>query len=80
MGKCSRIGRNMALTNQEKIQVVDGHIKNIEISRYNIELMIKYQQESATPDQDKIDGYQESIASCNSQLSVLLAERAALDV
>lgn len=70
----------MALTNQEKLQVVDGHITNVEISKYNIELMIKYQQESATPDQDKIDGYQESIVSCDNQLSVLLAERAALDV
>ena len=70
----------MALTNQDKIEVLNAHIKNVEISKYNIELMIKYQEESATPDQDKIDGYQESIAACDTQLTVLRAELSTLEV
>ena len=70
----------MALTNQEKIDVVNTHIKNIEISKYNLELMVKYQQESTTPDQEKIGVYQGSIVACDNQLAVLASELAELSL
>lgn len=68
----------MILTTQEKIDIVTRHIRNIEESKYNIELSIMYQQAMETPDQEKIDAYQESIASCNVQLGVLQEELASL--
>ena len=68
----------MVLTTQEKIDIVTRHMRNIEESKYHIELSIMYQQAMEAPDQEKIDAYQESIASCNVQLGVLQEELASL--
>ena len=64
----------MILTNQEKTDIVNRHIRNVEESKYNIELSVQYQQAMQAPDQEKIDAYQESIAACDVQLGVLQAE------
>ena len=68
----------MVLTTQEKIDIVTRHMRNIEESKYNIELSVMYQQAMETPDQEKIASYQESVAACDVQLTVLQEELASL--
>jgi hypothetical protein len=68
----------MVLTTQEKIDIVTRHMRNIEESKYNTGLAVMYQQAMETPDQEKIDSYQESIASCDVQLTVLQEELTSL--
>ena len=68
----------MVLTTQEKIDIVTRHMRNIEESKYNIELSVMYQHARETPDQEKITSYQESIAACDVQLTVLQEELASL--
>lgn len=68
----------MVLTTQEKIDIVTRHMRNIEESKYNIELSVMYQQAMETPDQEKIESYQESIAACDVQLTVLQEELTSL--
>ena len=59
------------LTNAEKIQVVDQHLRNLIYSQYNIGLSIKENQAVAMPDQSAID-------ALNLQLTDLSAKKAAL--
>jgi hypothetical protein len=68
----------MVLTTEEKIDIVTRHMRNIEESKYNTGLAVMYQQAMATPDQEKIDSYQESIAACDVQLTVLQEELTSL--
>jgi chaperonin cofactor prefoldin len=63
---------SIELTNDEKIQVVEQHLRNIIYGEYNINLSIKENQSVAMPDQSSID-------SLNLQLADLSAKKAALE-
>ena len=62
---------SIELTNDEKIQVIEQHLRNLVYSEYNIGLSIKENQSVAMPDQSSID-------SLNLQLADLSAKQAAL--
>lgn len=63
---------SIELTNDEKIQVIEQHLRNLVYSEYNIGLSIKENQSVAMPDQSSID-------SLNLQLADLSAKKAALE-
>jgi hypothetical protein len=63
---------SIELTNDEKIQVIEQHLRNLIYSEYNIGLSIKENQSVAMPDQSSID-------SLNLQLADLSAKKAALE-
>ena len=62
----------MELTNQEKIEIVEQHLKNVLLSEYNINLTI----EEATAIAEPIEA---NVSALNLQLADILAQKAALN-
>ncbi len=59
------------LNNQEKTEVVNQHLKNVEYSLFNLNLSLVEEQAVATPNAA-------NIASINSQITEMTAKKTAL--
>lgn len=59
------------LNNQEKTEVVNQHLKNVEYSLFNLNLSLVEEQAVATPNAT-------NIASINSQITEMTAKKTAL--
>ena len=68
----------IGLTSQEKIGVIESHIKNVQFSKYNAELTIIEENALETPNADAVERANASIASANAQITALEAQIAAL--
>jgi len=67
------------LTNEEKIAIVDQHIRGLDYSIYGTELD-KIEVESVSPiDTDLVASLSTKLASLNDKRAALVAEKTALD-
>jgi hypothetical protein len=64
----------MELTNDEKISILNQHIKNIVINKYNLQVAIIAEEASNPADQGKIDVLNAKIASEQAKYDALLVE------
>lgn len=62
------------LTTEEKISIVNQHIKNVEYSIYNLNLSLVEEQAVNSPDTDKISSLNAQLAESNAKKTALLAE------
>lgn len=69
---------SIELTNDEKIQVIEQHLRNLVYSEYNIGLSIKENQSVAMPDQSSIDSLNLQLADLSAKQAALQAELAKL--
>lgn len=60
------------LTNQEKIDIVNQHLKNVNYSLYNLSLSVVEENAVSEPNSD-------SLANLNSQISDLTAKKTTLE-
>lgn len=68
----------MELTNDEKIGILNQHIKNVVINKYNLHVAI-ISEEATTPiNQDNIDALNSQISAEQARYDALLAELASL--
>jgi hypothetical protein len=68
------------LSNEEKISIIDQHIKNIEYNKYNLEISLIEENAVANPEATTISSLNSQIAVLNSKISVLQTEKAELTV
>ena len=66
------------LSNEDKLGIVDQHIKNVEYSKYNLELSIIEENAVATPNAEAIASLNTQIAQVNAKLQALATEKASL--
>jgi hypothetical protein len=66
------------LTNEDKLTIVNQHIKNVEFSKYNLELSLIEENSVASPDASVIDSLNSQIVSVNAKLAALEAEKSDL--
>ena len=66
------------LTNEEKISIIDQHLKNLEYNRYNLEISMIELNSGTNPKQESIDDLQSDISSIVAQQSALAAVLASL--
>jgi hypothetical protein len=66
------------LTNDEKLGILDQHIKSIEYTIYGAELDLIEAQSVSTTDASVIAGINDRLANANSKKTALLAERSDL--
>lgn len=64
----------ISLTKKEKIQVVKSHIKNLQYSKYNLEISILTEQAVDVPSESNIIGFQMQLDDLLDKESALLAE------
>jgi len=66
------------LSNAEKIAVINQHIKNIEYSKYNLEISIIEENAATAPSQETIDSLNDQIADLENKKAALNSEIATL--
>jgi len=68
----------LGLTNEEKIGVIESHIKNVQYNKYNAEITLIEENALATPSATNVQRANESITSANAQIAALEAQIEAL--
>lgn len=67
------------LTNEEKIGIVEQHLRNLEYSKFNVSISL-IEESSITPvKQELIDDLEKQIADINAKIESLVAELATLN-
>jgi len=67
------------LTDQEKASVINSHIKNLQINKYNVELNL-LELNAGEPQQEMIDSANNQIIRFDNQIKALQDELAKLDL
>lgn len=62
------------LTNEDKISIINQHKRNIEYSKYNLEISVLAENAVSDPDENAIAGFNAKIADLDSKLAALDAE------
>mgnify|MGYP006268239425 CR=1 FL=1 len=62
------------LTNEEKIELVNQHLKNIEFSLFNFSLSLVEEQALSSPNGEVITSLNNQIAQANAKKTALLEE------
>lgn len=68
------------LTDNEKAGIINSHIRNIEVNKYNAETLITAEQALETPNSDFITLQNGRISQFDSQIDALKSELAKLNV
>lgn len=66
------------LSNEEKISIINQHKKNVEYSKYNLQISLIEENAVTSPDQDTIDSLNDKITEINKKITALDAEIASL--
>jgi hypothetical protein len=66
------------LTNEEKISIIEQHLKNLEYNRYNLEISMIEITSATSPKEESVENLQAEIDSIASQQAALAAELASL--
>lgn len=62
------------LTNSEKADIINSHLKNIENNKYNLELSLIEENSLTSPNQVVINSIQEQLSGLAQKKTALLAE------
>jgi len=66
------------LTTQEKTDIITQHLRNLELSIYNLELSILEEQAKSTPEAAILSSYNSDLSDLNAKKTALLDELEAL--
>jgi len=66
------------LSNEEKLTIVNQHIKNVEYSKYNLELSLIEENSVSSPDSEAIASLNDQMAEVTAKLTALESEKSAL--
>ena len=69
---------SIELTNDEKIGVIESHMKNLQYNKYNAQMTVVQEEALTSPDQATIDKSNATIAKSDLQIAALEAELALL--
>lgn len=67
------------ITNEEKITIVEQHMKNLNYNKYNLNVTLLELNALASPDQTSIDNILLQISEIDAKLSVLEQEKTSLE-
>lgn len=62
------------LTNEEKIGIINGRLKMLELSRYDSELAVQEENAIASPNQQILDDHQSRLIAIAAKKAVLQVE------
>jgi type I restriction-modification system DNA methylase subunit len=69
---------SVELTNEEKIQIINSHIKNLKTNKYNLQISIIQENSVETPVTEKIAELNSEISDTDSRITALEAEIASI--
>lgn len=65
---------SVELTSQEKLDIINSHIKNLKAGKYNLELSLIEENSIGTPSQEKISLYTNEIQDTDLRIAALQSE------
>lgn len=68
------------LTDNEKASIINSHIRNVELNKYNAEILIKSEEALDEPNSELISMQNSRIQQFNSQITALQSELSKLNV
>jgi hypothetical protein len=66
------------LTNEEKRAVVEGHIKQLEVEKYNVDVLIEAENSLPSPTQETLDYFNALLNNINTKMALLQSKLAEL--
>lgn len=66
------------LSNQEKIAIIDQHLKNAEYNKYNLEISLIEENASVNKNEDAISSLTDQISAISLKITALTAEKTKL--
>jgi hypothetical protein len=66
------------LSVQEKTDIINQHLRNVELSRYNLQLSIMEEEAKSEQDEQILEALNSNLSDLNAKKSVLLAELSSL--
>lgn len=69
----------MALSNEEKANIVAQHQRNVELSKYSLELALIQENALTSPNASTVSSLQNEITDCDNKLTALANELAELN-
>ena len=66
------------LSNEDKIAIINQHKRNVEYSKYNLEISVILENAVVNPNKETIDSLNEKISDLDKKILVLDAELASL--
>jgi hypothetical protein len=66
------------LTTQEKTDIINQHLRNLELSIYNLELSVLEEESKSTPEAAILTSYNSDLSDLNAKKTALLDELASL--
>lgn len=67
------------LSNEDKVSIIDQHLRNLEYSKYNLEISILEENAATTPDPSVIAGNQSKISEIENKITALNNTKAELE-
>lgn len=62
------------LTKEDKVSIINQHKRNLEYSKYNVEISILEENSANVPNQDVIDSLNDQTEELNNKIAALDAE------
>jgi hypothetical protein len=66
------------LTNDEKRNIVNQHLRNLEYSKFNVEISLVEENADPSPNQENLDSLAGQLATINGKMEALTTELAAI--
>jgi hypothetical protein len=63
------------ISNAEKIQIIDGHLKQLAYEKYNAELKLEYNSINANLNADEVANVTNTLADINAKIQMLEAKK-----
>jgi hypothetical protein len=68
------------LTNEQKSDIVNQHLRSLEYSIYNIQLSVMEEESRTTPEESMLQSLNASLTDLNAKKTALLNELASINV
>lgn len=68
------------LTNEQKSDIINQHLRSLEYSIYNIQLSVMEEESRTTPEESMLQSLNSSLTDLNAKKTALLNELASINV
>ena len=62
------------LTNDEKRNIINQHLRNLEYSKFNVEISLIEENADPAPDQENLDSLNGQLSTINGKMEALIIE------
>lgn len=62
------------ITNEEKLGIINQHMRNVQVNKYNLELTLLEENALTSPNAETVSGLTAQIAEANRKMAVLETE------